>query len=78
MGEVYRARDTRLDHTVAIKVLNSDLVASDDLRARFESEAKIISSCSIPTSVFCTTSSRKARPTSWSWNSWKANPWPTG
>ena|SRR5664280_31306 len=43
MGEVYRARDTRLDRTVAIKVLNSQLVASPDLRARFEREAKIIS-----------------------------------
>jgi len=43
MGEVYRARDTRLDRTVAIKVLNSQLVANADLRARFEREAKIIS-----------------------------------
>jgi len=43
MGEVYRARDTRLDRTVAIKVLNSQLVANPELRARFEREAKIIS-----------------------------------
>ena len=43
MGEVYRARDTRLDRTVAIKVLNSQLVANAELRARFEREAKIIS-----------------------------------
>src|SRR5438270_12207875 len=43
MGEVYRARDTRLERTVAIKVLNSQLVASAELRARFEREAKIIS-----------------------------------
>jgi len=43
MGEVYRARDTRLDRTVAIKVLNSQLVASAELRARFEREARIIS-----------------------------------
>jgi eukaryotic-like serine/threonine-protein kinase len=48
MGEVYRARDTRLDRTVAIKVLNSDLVASTDLRARFEREAKIISQLQHP------------------------------
>src|SRR5664279_2917507 len=43
MGEVYRARDSRLDRTVAIKVLNSQLVANAELRARFEREAKIIS-----------------------------------
>jgi eukaryotic-like serine/threonine-protein kinase len=43
MGEVYRARDTRLDRTVAIKVLNSQLVANAELRASFERETKIIS-----------------------------------
>ncbi len=48
MGEVYRARDTRLDRTVAIKVLNSALVASPDLNARFEREAKTISQLNHP------------------------------
>lgn len=48
MGEVYRARDTRLDRTVAIKVLNSHLVANSELRARFEREAKIISQLQHP------------------------------
>src|SRR3954471_6900780 len=48
MGEVYRARDTRLDRTVAIKVLNSSLVASAALRARFEREAKVISQLQHP------------------------------
>src|SRR4051812_13629787 len=48
MGEVYRARDTRLERTVAIKVLNSQLVASTELRARFEREAKIISQLQHP------------------------------
>jgi len=43
MGEVYRARDTRLDREVAIKVLPSHLSQSPDLRARFEREAKAIS-----------------------------------
>jgi serine/threonine protein kinase len=43
MGEVYRARDTRLDRTVAIKVLPTHLSANPDLRARFEREAKAIS-----------------------------------
>jgi eukaryotic-like serine/threonine-protein kinase len=48
MGEVYRARDTRLDRTVAIKVLNAQLVASSDLRARFEREARIVSQLQHP------------------------------
>jgi eukaryotic-like serine/threonine-protein kinase len=48
MGEVYRARDTRLDRTVAIKVLNSQLVANAELRARFEREAKIVSQLQHP------------------------------
>ena len=48
MGEVYRARDTRLDRTVAIKILNSQLVESAALRARFEREAKIVSQLQHP------------------------------
>ena len=48
MGEVYRARDTRLDRTVAIKVLNAQLVASVELRARIDREAKIISQLQHP------------------------------
>jgi serine/threonine-protein kinase len=48
MGEVYRARDTRLDRIVAIKVL-PELVASDPgFKQRFEREAKAISSLSHP------------------------------
>src|SRR5438046_4166193 len=48
MGEVYQARDTRLGRTVAIKVLNSSLVASPNLRSRFEREAKTISALNHP------------------------------
>jgi len=43
MGEVYRAKDTRLDRIVAIKVLPGHLSSNPDLRARFEREAKAIS-----------------------------------
>ncbi len=46
MGEVYRARDTRLDRDVAIKVLPPHLSASEEMRQRFEREAKAISSLS--------------------------------
>jgi serine/threonine protein kinase len=48
MGEVYRARDTRLDRTVAIKVLPPHLSASEQSRQRFEREAKTISQLSHP------------------------------
>src|SRR5262249_5701249 len=48
MGEVYRARDTRLDRTVAIKVLPSQLAADAQLRERFDREARAISSLQHP------------------------------
>src|ERR1700693_3005327 len=48
MGEVYKARDTRLERTVAIKVLSSHLSASPEVRQRFEREAKTISQLSHP------------------------------
>src|SRR2546428_5767653 len=44
MGEVYRALDTRLDRTVAVKVLASHLSSSPELKQRMEREAKAISS----------------------------------
>ncbi len=48
MGEVYKARDTRLDRTVAVKVLPQHLSASPEVRQRFEREAKTISQLSHP------------------------------
>src|SRR5215470_13701351 len=48
MGEVYRARDTRLDRTVAIKVLASHLSTLPELRQRMEREARAISSLNHP------------------------------
>jgi serine/threonine protein kinase len=48
MGEVYRARDTRLDRTVAIKVLPEHLSSNPQVRERFEREARAISSLSHP------------------------------
>ena len=43
MGEVYRAKDTRVDRTVAIKVLPAHLSSDPDLKQRLEREAKAIS-----------------------------------
>ena len=48
MGEVYRGRDTRLDRKVAVKVLAPELGADTEFRARFEREAKAISSLNHP------------------------------
>jgi serine/threonine protein kinase/Tol biopolymer transport system component len=48
MGEVYRARDTRLDRTVAIKVLASHLSSSPELKQRMEREGRAISSLNHP------------------------------
>ncbi len=48
MGEVYKARDTRLDRIVAIKVLPAHLADRAELRERFEREAKTIASLNHP------------------------------
>jgi serine/threonine protein kinase len=48
MGEVYRARDTRLGRDVAVKILPAHLSGNPDLKARFDREAKAISSLSHP------------------------------
>ncbi|MEO8359106.1 MAG: protein kinase, partial [Vicinamibacteria bacterium] len=48
MGEVYRAKDSRLDRDVAIKVLPSNLARDADFRARFEREAKSVSALNHP------------------------------
>src|SRR5271157_30694 len=48
MGEVYRARDTRLDRTVAIKILPEHLSSSPEAKQRFDREARAISSLNHP------------------------------
>jgi|HubBroStandDraft_2_1064218.scaffolds.fasta_scaffold00938_12 Tol biopolymer transport system component len=48
MGEVYRARDTRLDRTVAVKILSSHLSEKPDAKQRFDREARAISSLNHP------------------------------
>ncbi len=53
MGEVYKAKDTRLDRTVAIKVLPPELVSDPDRKRRFvqESAASTSTSCGTKTSA---------------------------
>ncbi|HEY8181952.1 MAG TPA: protein kinase [Thermoanaerobaculia bacterium] len=48
MGEVYRGRDTRLDRSVAIKILPAELASNVELRLRLEREAKTISALNHP------------------------------
>ena len=48
MGEVYRARDTRLDRIIAIKVLPSHLAERAELRERFDREARTVASLNHP------------------------------
>ena len=48
MGEVYKARDTRLDRTVAVKVLPAELAADPGSTRRFEREARAIAALSHP------------------------------
>jgi len=51
MGEVYRARDTRLDRDVALKVLPTELAAAPDRLARLEREAKAVAALNHPNLV---------------------------
>src|SRR4030081_3600387 len=51
MGEVYRARDTRLDRTVAIKIVSTQLADDPGLKQRFEREARAL--CSLQDAHIC-------------------------
>jgi len=48
MGQVFKARDTRLGRTVAIKVMPKHISAREELRARFEREARTVSGLNHP------------------------------
>jgi serine/threonine protein kinase len=48
MGDVYRARDTRLDRDVAVKTVSADVSGDPERRTRFEREAKAIAALTHP------------------------------
>jgi serine/threonine protein kinase len=48
MGEVYKSRDTRLDRTIAVKILSGTLAADPQFRERFDREAGTISQLDHP------------------------------
>ena len=51
MGEVYRAKDTRLGREVAVKILRGDIASDADRKARFEREAQVVAGLSHPNIV---------------------------
>jgi serine/threonine protein kinase len=71
MGEVYRARDTRLGRDVAVKVLPDSFASDADRLLRFEQEARVLSTLSHPNLLAIYESAPKAESTTWSRNIWK-------
>jgi len=62
MGEVYKARDSRLGRDVAVKILSPDTSSSPEARGRFEREARTISQLSHPHSARCSTLAKRRIP----------------
>jgi serine/threonine protein kinase len=70
MGQVFKARDTRLDRTVAIKMLPAALAADPVRRERFEREARTVSRLEHP--HICPSWRVRPRAASWSRSSWSS------
>jgi serine/threonine protein kinase len=78
MGEVYKAKDTRLGRDVAVKVLPAHMSSSAELRQRLDREAKTISQLSHPHICALYDVGREGRPTTSSWSTSRARRSPTG
>ena len=73
MGEVYRARDTRLERDVAVKVLPTNLADDPDALGRFEREAKAVAALSHPNILAIYDFGRRRRaPSTRRWSCWRA------
>ncbi len=71
MGEVWRARDEKLDRDVALKVLPARLAADPDAMARFEREAKAVAALSHPNILAIYDFGQAGGATTRSWSSWR-------
>lgn len=65
MGEVWKARDTRLERSVAIKVLPEHIAQRAESRTRFEREARAVASLNHPIFACCTISAVRMGPVTW-------------
>ena len=65
MGDVYKARDTRLDRIVAVKVIASYDAHDSQARERFEREARAVAALNHPHIYTSTTSGARTMSTSW-------------
>src|SRR5215472_9315359 len=72
MGEVYRARDGKLNREVAIKVLPADIADDEERLMRFKREAQVLASLTIRTSLRFTVSRIPTTSSHWSWSWLKA------
>ena len=68
MGEVYRARDTKLNRDVALKILPESFASDPDRLARFKREAQVLASLNPPTSPRSTDSRILVARTRWCWS----------
>ena len=76
MGEVYRARDPRLEREVALKILPEAFAADPARVERFEREARLLASLNHPHIAPCMDSSRVTRIASWCWSWCRGRRWP--